>query len=86
MEMVHLAEAQMVIPFQIQFSETGAVTPIYVFRYADETIGQTYEAARWAFPTSTEDYKSFTVHDQGWEIFRHDLFPPTYTNIQLIKS
>ena len=76
METVHLAEAQMEIPFWIQVSETGADTPICTLRYADETIGQAYEAVGWAFPAATEYCKSFTIHDQGWEIFRHDLFPP----------
>ena len=76
----------MVMPFWIQVSETGAETPICTLRYADETIGQAYEAAGWAFSTTTENCKSFTVHNQGWEIFRHNLFPPSYTNIQLIKS
>ena len=86
MEMVHLATLWMVIPFWIQVSETGAETPLSVLRYVDETIGQAYEAARWAFPTTAEDHKSFTIHDKDWEIFRCDLFPPFFTNIQLIKS
>ena len=86
MDQVHLAEARTVILFQIQVGETRVKTPICALRYADETIGQAYEAAGWAFPATTEDCKSFTVHDQGWEIFRRDLFPPTYANIQLIKS
>ena len=76
----------MVIPFRIQVGETGAETPICALRYADETIGQAYEATGWAFPATTEDCKSFTIHDQGWEIFRRDLFPPTHANIQFIKS
>ena len=44
MQTVHLVKAQMVIPFQIQVDETGAETPICALRYADETIGQAYEA------------------------------------------
>ena len=86
MDRVHLAEARTVIPFRIQVSETGAETPICALRYADETIGQAYEATGWTFPATTENCKSFTIHDQGWEIFRRDLFPPMYANIQLIKS
>ena len=74
------------MPFQIQISETGAKTLICTLRYADETIGQACEAVEWAFPTATEDCKSFTVHDQGWENFRRNPFPPSYANIQLIKS
>ena len=75
----------MVIPFWIQISETGVKTPIFIFRYVDNTIGQAYEAAGWAFPTVTGDCKSFTIHDQGWEIFRCNLFPP-FANMQIIKS
>ena len=86
MDQVHLAEAQTVIPFRIQVSETRAETPICALRYTDETIGQAYEATGWAFPATTEDCKSFTVHDQGWEIFRCDPFPASYANLQLIKS
>ena len=86
MDQVHRAEARMVIPFRIQVAETGAEDHICALRYADETIGQAYEAAGWAFPATTEGCKSFTIHDQGWEIFRCDLFPPTYANIQFIKS
>ena len=85
-EMMHLVEAQMVILFQIQVSENGAETSICALRYTDETIGQAYEAVGWAFPAATEDCKSFTIHNQGWEIFRCDLCPPSYANIQLIKS
>ena len=87
METVHLTESRIVIPFRIQVGETGAKTPICALHYADETIGQTYEAAGWAFSAATlEDNKSFTIHDQGWEIFRRNLFPPNYANIQLVKS
>ena len=76
----------MVISFWIQVSETGAKTPICALKYVDETIGQAYEAVGWAFPATTKDCKSFTIHNQGWEIFRHGLFPSSYANIQLIKS
>ena len=65
----------MEIPFQIQISNTRAETLICTLRYADETIGQACDAVEQAFPSTMEDWKSFTVHDQGWEIFRHNLFP-----------
>ena len=66
METVHLVESRIVFPFWIQVSETGAKTPICALIYADETIGQAYEAAGWSFPTATnKDCKSFTIHDQG---------------------
>ena len=87
LETVHLAESRIVFHFQIQVGKTGAETPLCTLQYADETIGQAYEAVGWSFPVATlEDCKSFTIHDQGWEIFRCDLFPPNYANIQLIKS
>ena len=44
LDRVHLVEARTVIPFRIQVSETRAETPICALRYADETIGQAYEA------------------------------------------
>ena len=87
METVHLAESRIVIPFWIQVSETGAKTPICALQYANETIDQAYETAGWSFPTATaKDCKSFMIHNQGWQIFRCNLFPPSFTNIQLIKS
>ena len=76
----------MVIPFWIQVIETRAKISICTLCYTDETIGQAYEAAGWAFLAAIEDCKSFTIHDQGWEIFRCNLFPPTFANIQFIKS
>ena len=66
-----LNSPRMVFPFHIQTCETGARHPINALMFWMETIGEAYEAAGWAFSTATyEDTRSFTIHDQGWEIFR----------------
>ena len=77
----------MVFPFQIQTYETGVRHLVNTLTFWIEIIGEAYEAAGWAFPTATfEDARSFAIHDQGLEIFRCDLFPPSFTNLYLLKS
>ena len=78
---------RMVFPFHIQTCETGARHPINTLTFWMETIGEAYEVAGWAFPTATyENTRSFTIHDQRWEIFQQDLFPPSFSNFYLLKS
>ena len=75
------------IPFQITLLESRFLLSINELCFVDETIAEVYEGAGWEFPVPTYTMsQNLHIHSQGFEIFCHEIFPPHYTNVFLLKS
>ena len=64
--------SRLVTPFQVQPCKTNAWYNINSWHYQYETLAESYEGTRWAFPSETyNDHEFVCIHYQGFEIIHH---------------
>ena len=64
--------SHLVTPFQVQSCKTDTQYNINSWHYQYETLRESYEGARWTFPSEAYDNHEFIhIHYQGFEIICH---------------